>query len=64
MPFSLHPCGNGSTELLGKPDDDALRAADETEPVYILVLGDFADEFSAMGTQTRDDVIDIVDGEP
>ena len=50
-------------ELLGESDDDALRAADETEPVHVLVLGDFAHEFSAMGAQAREDVVDVVDGE-
>lgn len=50
-------------ELLGESDDDALRAADETEPVLVLVLGHFADELSAMGAQAREDVLDIVHGE-
>src|SRR5262249_37824082 len=61
--FYLRPCGNALPELLGKRDDDALRAADVTEPVHVLVLGDFAYELSAMGTQVREDVLDVVDGE-
>lgn len=56
----LRKFGNALPELLGKPNDDALGAADETEPVHVLVLSDFADEFSAMSTQAREDVIDIV----
>lgn len=35
----------------------------KSEPVPILVLSYVANEFSAMGTQAREDVIDIVDGE-
>src|SRR6266542_1593704 len=50
-------------ELLGESDDDALRAADETEPVHVLVLGHFADELSAMGALAREDVLDVVHGE-
>ena len=51
-------------ELLGKRDNDALRATDETKPVQILVLGDFAHELGAMGgAQARDDVLDVFDGE-
>src|SRR5262249_36258470 len=34
-----------------------------TEPVHVLVLGDFADELSTMGAQAREDVLDVVDGE-
>jgi hypothetical protein len=51
----LRPCGNALSELLGKRDDDALRAADVTEPVPVLVLGDFAYELSAMGAQAREE---------
>jgi hypothetical protein len=50
-------------ELLGKRDDDVLRAADVTEPVHVLVLSNFADDLSAMGKQAREDVIEIVNGE-
>src|SRR5688572_33050040 len=57
-------CGrNALSELLGQPDDDTLRAADETEPVHVLVLGDVAYELNAMGAQAREDVLDVVDGE-
>src|SRR5262245_9486514 len=61
--FSLRPCRNASSELLGKRDDDALRAADVTEPVHVLVLGDFAYELRAMGAQAREDVLNVIDGE-
>ena len=57
-------CGrNALSELLGQPDDDALRAADETEPVHVLVLGDVAYELSVIVAQARVDVLDVVDGE-
>ncbi len=51
------------TELFGEPENDALRAADEAEAVFVFVLGDFAHEFSAMGAQALDDVLDVLDGE-
>jgi hypothetical protein len=41
--------GNASAYLLGQRDDDALRATDVTEPVFVLVLRQLADEFSAVG---------------
>jgi len=55
--------GNALPGAARRAQYDALGTADETEPVHVLVLSDFADEFSAMGTQAREDVIDIVDGE-
>ncbi len=61
--FHLRPCGNALLELLGECDDNALRAANVTEPVHVLVLRDFADEFCAMGAQAREYVLDVVDGE-
>src|SRR3954452_765134 len=41
----------GSAELLGQPDDDALRAAHEAEPVNVLVLRDLAHEFGTVAAQ-------------
>src|SRR5438067_10798568 len=38
-------CGNALPELLGKRDDDALGAADVGEPIRVLVLHHFADQF-------------------
>src|SRR5690606_29209176 len=61
--FYLRPRGRASPELLGKRDDEALRAADVAEPVRVLVLDDLAHELSAMGEQAREDVLDVVDGE-
>jgi hypothetical protein len=63
VPVLPAPCGNVSTEVLGKPNEDALGAADEAEPVLVLVLRDVAHERSAMGAQAREDVIEVVDGE-
>src|SRR4051812_34228306 len=53
----------GSAELLGQSDDDALRAAQEAEPVAVLVLRHLADEFATVAAQAGDDVVDVVDGE-
>src|SRR5918994_5476465 len=50
-------------ELLGKRDNDALRAADVADPIRVLVLHHFADQFGAVGAQARDDVVDVIDGE-
>src|SRR6476646_1688034 len=52
-----------SAELLGQSDDDGLRAAQEAEPVAVLVLRDLADEFGTVPAQAGDDVVDVVDGE-
>ena len=49
VPFYLRPYGNALPELLGKRNDDALRAADVAEPVHVLILGYFAYELSTMG---------------
>ena len=56
---STCPWGNALSELLGKRDDDALRAADVTEPVHVLILGYFAYELSAMGAQAREDILGL-----
>lgn len=51
----VRPCAagacaeSGASQLLGKPDDDALGAANVAEAVDVLVLGDFPDQFGAMG---------------
>src|SRR5947208_15528135 len=50
-------------ELLGKPDNDALGAADVAEPIRVLVLHHFADQFGAVGAQARDDDVDVIDGQ-
>src|SRR3954453_3607056 len=52
-----------SAELLGQPDDDALRATHEAEPVAVLVLRDLADELRAVRAQAGNDVFDVLDGE-
>jgi len=44
--------------------DDALRAAQETEPVEVLVLRDLADELRTVAAaQAGNDVVDVIDGE-
>src|SRR3954452_1811728 len=52
-----------SAELLGQPDDDALRATQEAEPVAVLVLRDLADQFGTVPAQAGNDVVDVLDGE-
>src|SRR5216110_3677321 len=53
----------GSAELLGQSDDDALRATQEAEPVDVLVLRDLAEEFGTVAAQAGNDVVDVVDSE-
>src|SRR5687768_18074266 len=50
-------------EFLGQPNDDALRTADVGEPIRVLVLHHFADQFGTVGKQARDDIVDVIDGE-
>src|SRR4051812_28486807 len=62
---SLHTGGGTerSAELLGESDDDALGAAQEAEPVDLLVLRDLADELGTVAAQAGDDVVDVLDSE-
>jgi hypothetical protein len=59
----IAPTGSASLELLGKRDDNALRAANVTKPVRVPILNDFADKLSAMGAQAREYILDVVNGE-
>jgi len=43
------PLRQPSAELLGQCDDDALGAADVTEPIAVLVPLQLADEFGRAG---------------
>jgi hypothetical protein len=52
-----------SPELLGQSDDYALRAAQEAEPVDVLVLRDLADEFGTVTAQTGNNIVNVVDSE-
>ncbi len=54
---------NALAELLGKPNNDPLWAANVAEPVGVLVLHQFAEQFSAAGVQAREDVVEFFDGE-
>src|SRR5205823_6294448 len=56
-------CRNAASELLSQSDDYALRATQEAEPVFVLILRDLADEFGTVAAQTGNDVVDVVDSE-
>src|SRR4051812_44263797 len=56
-------CRGASAQLLGQPDDDALRATQEAEPVAVLVLRELADERCTVAAQAGNDVVDVLDGE-
>ena len=44
-------------EGLGQGDDDALGAADVTEPTAVIILLDVANEFGALGIKADLDVV-------
>ena len=52
---------NALSEPLAQRNDDGRGAADETEPVHVLVFGDVAYEFSAMCAQAGKEVYDRPD---
>jgi len=62
----LSPCeyreASRLADVLGQRDEDALRAADVTQAVLVLVLDHFANEFGAVGTTAGKDILDVVDG--
>src|SRR5439155_18307267 len=51
------------TEFLGQPDHDSLRAADEAEPVLVLVLRDLVYQGRAEGAELSERLIKVVDEE-
>src|ERR1051325_3047874 len=67
QPFEVGPTATylvsigASPELLGRSDDDALRATQEAEPVDVLVLRDLADEFGTVAAQAGHDIGHVVD---
>src|SRR3954451_3267955 len=52
-----------SADLLRQLDDDPLRAADVAEAIAVSVALHLADELSAVGPQTSEDGVDVVDRE-
>ena len=50
-------------ELFAKSNNDALGATDVCESICVFVLYDFADQFGAVGEQTRDKAVNLFDGE-
>src|ERR687898_3454372 len=52
-----------SADLLGQPDENALRASDVTEPIHVFVLNHFVDELRAMSAEPSERVVDVVHGE-
>src|SRR5919206_3768078 len=52
---------NASEELFSQRYDDAPWTPHVAEPVQVLVLGHFADEFGAVGAHASDSVVDTVD---
>src|ERR1700731_2738566 len=56
---SIYLSVNFSEEFLGQRDDDARRASNVAEPVFVLVLGHLADEFGTVGTPSSDSVVEV-----
>src|SRR5689334_6076459 len=52
-----------SAKPLGQPHEEPLGATDVTEPIKVLVLRHLADELGAMGAQSSDDIVHVLDGE-
>src|ERR671913_2252700 len=52
---------NASVELFSQRYDDAPWTPHVAEPVQVLVLDHFADEFGAVGSQASDSVVDAFD---
>src|SRR5215216_2745825 len=52
---------NASEELFSQRYDDAPWTPHVAEPVQVLVLGHFADEFGAVGAHASDSVVDAFD---
>src|SRR3954464_10783660 len=52
---------NASDELFSQRYDDAPWTPHVAEPVQVLVLGHFADEFGAVGAHASDSVVDAFD---
>ena len=60
---SVWSAGLASADLFGEGDDNARGAAEIAEPENGLVLRDLAEELGAVGAQTTDGVVDVIDGE-
>src|SRR5918995_7203860 len=52
---------NASEELFSQRYDDAPWSPHVAQPVHVLVLGHFAEEFSAVGAHASDSLIDAFD---
>jgi hypothetical protein len=52
-----------SVELLGEADEKPFRPTDVAEPVYVLILDDFAHELRAARAEPFKRLVDVVHGE-
>ena len=62
MALTGHKCSSGSLrpELLGKPDENAFGAPDVAEPIRVLVLDHFADEFRAAFAEPGERIVEVL----
>src|SRR3954464_7702504 len=61
--LSTYAHADAPSELLAQRNDNALGAANVAEPVGVLVLDHFADQFGAAVEQARDDGVEVINGE-
>src|SRR5919206_1275824 len=50
-------------DLLGKPDEDPLRASDVTEPILILVLRQFTNQLGSVRAEPDERSVDVLHSE-
>src|SRR4051795_6888272 len=52
-----------SADLLGQPDENALRASDVAEPIHVFVLDHFVYELRAVLAEPGQRIVEVVDRE-
>src|SRR5262245_32520778 len=61
-PFGIRS-GSLLPELFGKPDQNSFGTPDVAEPIRILILDHFADEFRAALAEPGERIVDVLHGE-
>src|SRR5262249_61838647 len=58
-----HSLGKSAPELFGKPDQNSFGTPDVAEPIRVLILDHFADEFRAALAEPGERIVDVLHGE-
>jgi hypothetical protein len=61
--MSLRPSRRRSAEFLGESDEKPLGPADVAEPMRVFILDDLANEPRSALLESRERVVDVVNGE-